>query len=291
MSEELILSPHDVLWHERRRQVYTASDMGVLFGLPGFASRTLSDVWHEKRYGLEADKSTPSTRLGQRMEPIILDEAEEVLGKIIDRQKWMVSGSIGATLDGRREEDGRPVEAKTAGLLWKADEEWGDSGDEIPSSIILQVQAQLLVTEADLGYVPAIIGGRGFVLFEVGRQESLIKDMKVRVADFLQTIANDAPPPEPPQLETLKRLRREPGSVTPRSDELDAAFERYQKVNETAKAAEKVKEEAQRTLLAMLAGTEAAECRDGMITYYQQTRRESYTPASTFRVMRFKKGK
>ena len=117
MSEELILSPHDVLWHERRRQVYTASDMGVLFGLPGFASRTLSDVWHEKRYGLEADKSTPSTRLGQRMEPIILDEAEEVLGKIIDRQKWMVSGSIGATLDGRREEDGRPVEAKTAGLL------------------------------------------------------------------------------------------------------------------------------------------------------------------------------
>ena len=40
MSEELILSPSDPAWHERRREVYTASDMGVLFGLPGFGDAT-----------------------------------------------------------------------------------------------------------------------------------------------------------------------------------------------------------------------------------------------------------
>lgn len=162
MSEELILSPADPAWHERRREVYTASDMGVLFGLPGFGGRTLSDVWYEKRFGLKEDKGTPSTRLGQRMEPLILDEAETELGvRIIDRQRWLCDGQIGATLDGRCEDTGNPVEAKTAGLLWKADSEWGDEGDEVPSAIVLQVQAQILVTDSDRAHVAALIGGRG----------------------------------------------------------------------------------------------------------------------------------
>lgn len=290
MSEELILSQADPQWHERRREVYTASDMGVLFGFPGFAGRTLSDVWFEKRYGLKEDKSTASTRLGQKMESIILDEAETTLGPIVSRQEWRVKGQIGATLDGLCQSDGRPVEAKTSGLLWKPDQEWGDGGDEVPSAIVLQVLAQILVTDADLGYVPAIIGGRGFMMYEVPRADALIADMQRRVGDFMISLGIDEPPEAPPTLETLKRLKRQPNKVLPRSDEFDELIMRFDSAKESAKEADGAKELLQREILARMADCEAAECYGGRMTYFEQSRKESFVSASTFRVLRFKKG-
>ena len=291
MSEELILSPSDPAWHERRREVYTASDMGVLFGLPGFGGRTLSDVWWEKRFGLVSDKSTASTRLGQRMESVILDEAETALGtKVIDRQLWACRGVIGATLDGRCESNGRPVEAKTSGLLWVADAEWGDGGDEVPSAILLQVQAQILVTEADQAIVAAIIGGRGFLLYEIPRFDALIDAMQEKATAFLATLADDQPPAEPPQLETLKRIRRQPEKILPRTDVIEELYQRFEEAKATAKASEQEKEHIQRQLLAQLGDAEAAELPNGLLTYFEQSRKESYVAASTFRVLRFKKG-
>lgn len=294
MSEELILSPADPAWHERRREVYTASDMGVLFGLPGFGGRTLSDVWYEKRFGLKEDKGTPSTRLGQRMEPLILDEAETELGvRIIDRQRWLCDGQIGATLDGRCEDTGNPVEAKTAGLLWKADSEWGDEGDEVPSAIVLQVQAQILVTDSDRAHVAALIGGRGFKLYTVPRHDGLILDMQRRAAEFLCSLDLDNPPAEPPQLETLKRLKRQPNKVLPWSSEFDDLHREWTEAKANSKAADEHKEALQRRLLAMMRDCDAAECSDGLVTYYEQTNRypAKLASESTFRVLRLAKGK
>ena len=291
MSEELILSPSDPAWHERRREVVTASDMGVLFGLPGFGGRTLSDVWFEKRYGLVKDNSTPSTRLGQRMEPLILDEAEMSLGPIVDRQEWFRNGIIGATIDGRCVSSGEVVEAKTSGLLWKPDEEWGDGADEVPSAILLQVQAQLFATEATNGHVAAIIGGRGFVLYAIERHDGLIADMERRAAALIASLANDTPPAEPPQLETLKRLRRQPAKVLPRCDEIEELYEQLEAAKALSKASKEDSEHIQRKLLALLGDAEAAECRGGLLTYYEQSRKESFVAASTFRVLRFAKGK
>lgn len=290
MSEELILSPKDPAWHERRREVYTASDMGVLFGLPGFAGRTLSDVWFEKRYGIKDDRSTPSTRLGQRMESLILDEAETELGPIGERQEWYCKGNIGATLDGRCRATGRPVEAKTSGLLWRPDAEWGDGGDEVPSLILLQTMAQIYVTDEDGGHVAAIIGGRGFMLYEIARHEGLIDDMQRRVDEFWETLANDTPPAEPPQLETLKRIRRQPNKVIERSDELDGLLEQWGSACADVKIYEHQKEQLQAKLLAKLGDAEAAETSSGLLTYYEQTRKETLSKASTFRVLRLKKG-
>lgn len=293
MSEELILSPNDPAWHERRREVYTASDMGVLFGLPGFGGRTLSDVWFEKQYGLVEDKSTASTRLGQKMELIILDEAEtEMDCRIIDRQAWRSIGQIGATLDGCRQIDGKPVEAKTSGLLWKPDAEWGDGGDDVPSAIYLQVQAQIYVTEKDEGFVAAVIGGRGFKCYPIPRHDPLIVDMQQRVSSFMASLANNEPPEEPPQLETLKRIRRQPNKVLPRTDDIESLYLQLEEAKADAKATEQHKEKIQRQLLTLLGDAEAAETSGGLITYFEQTNKYPAKLASetTFRVLRFKKG-
>lgn len=290
MSTETILTPEDPEWHERRRDVYTGSDMGVLFGLPGFGHRTLSDVWWEKRYGVKPDKGTMSTRLGNKLESVVLDEAEEHVGRIINRQKWLRNGNIGATIDGQVESDGRPTEAKTSGLLWKPDEEWGDGGDEVPAAIALQVQCQIFLTGTDSGLVPALIGGRGFMLYEIPRHDGLIAEMQRKATEFIASLEGDTPPPEPPQLETLKRLRRQPSKVIERSDVLDELYEQLEEAKANAKATEETKERLQRQVLAILGDAEAAECNGGLITYYEQSRKESYVAASTFRVMRFKKG-
>lgn len=286
------MSPEEL---ERRRSVVGASEVGLLFGLPSFGGRTLSDIWFEKKFGtVSGGKGNASTKLGNKLEPVVLEMAEERLGTlIVDRQKWVTRGSNGATLDGRAENSGAVVEAKTSGILWRGDQsEWGEDGtDEVPDSYLVQVQAQLLVTGAELGYLAALIGGRGFALFEITPQESLLRAISDKATEFVQSLSSDVPPPEPPQLETLKRIRRQPDKVLPGCDQIDELWQQLEEAKASAKASEQSKDLVQRKLLALLGDAEAAECSGGLITYYEQSRKESLVAASTFRVLRFAKGK
>lgn len=286
MSEELILSPDDPEWMSRRREVYTASDMGVLFGLVGFGGRTISDVWYEKRYGRVQGVGNASTRLGTKLEPLILDEAENELGPIVDRQKWFRIDQIGATIDGRCERDGRPVEAKTSGILWKPDGQWGDGDDEVPDAIVLQVQAQILVVDSDMAYIPAMIGGRGYNLYRVERSDKLIDAMKIRVAAFWATIRDDNPPAIPPQLETLKCLKRVPNKVVSIDPDL---VEEYRDVTASEKAESERREFVKRKIIAAMGNAEAAESPAGGFEYFEQVKKSHVVKESRFRVLSAKK--
>ena len=286
------MSPEEL---ERRRRVVGASEVGLLFGLPSFGGRTLSDLWFEKKFGtVSGGKGNASTSLGLKLEPVVLEMAEDRLGvQVVDRQKWVTSGSNGATLDGRVENDGAVVEAKTSGILWRGDQsEWGEDGsDDVPDSYLVQVQSQLLVTGAELAYLAALIGGRGFSLFQIHPHPDLMKTIESKSAEFIASLDSDVPPVEPPQLETLNSLRRQPDKVLPRSDQIDELWEQLEAAKATAKTSKQAKERVQRQLLSLLGDAEAAECSGGLITYYEQSRKESLVAASTFRVLRFAKGK
>lgn len=276
---------------ERRRVAVGASEVGLLFGLPSFGKRTVSDLWFEKKYGTAPSKGNPSTAMGNRLEPIVLEAAEERLGQpIVDRQLWVHRGCNAATLDGRIE-GGPLVEAKTSGILYPTRDEWGDDGtDEVPEAYLLQVQAQLLVTGAELAYLAALIGGRGFAMFKIPPHAGLKYAISVKSEAFIRSLASDTPPPEPPQLDTLKRLHRQPQKVLPGSPELDDLYEQLEAAKAANKATEESRDLLQRQVLAMLGDAEAAECRGGTLTYFEQSRKESVVAASTFRVLRFKKG-
>jgi predicted phage-related endonuclease len=184
------------------------------------------------------------------------------------------------------------VEAKTSGIIGPSQTAlWGDDGsDEVPDSYLLQVQAQLLVTGAELAYLAALIGGRGFAMFEIRPQSELQAVIAEKASAFIASLASDQAPAEPPQLETLKRLRRQPNKVLPRSDEFDELWLRLDEAKATCKESDNAKDDLQRRLLAMLGDAEAAETRGGLVTYFSQDRKESLVAASTFRVLRFKKG-
>lgn len=278
---------------ERRRSVVGASEVGLLFGLPSFGGRTVSDLWYEKKFGtVTSGKGNASTALGHKLEPIVLDEAEQRLGtSIVDRQLWLRNGCNAATLDGRCANNGAIVEAKTSGVLWRTDAEWGEDGsDDVPDSYLMQVQAQLLVTGAEIGWLAALIGGRGFAMFEIHPNEDLQFAIQSKSAEFIASLASDIPPEEPPTLETLKRLRRQPDKVLEYREEIELAHDILEEAKADCKKTDEAKDIAQRRLLAMLGDAEAAQVTGGYITYKPQTRKESFSPASTFRVLRFKKG-
>lgn len=279
---------------ERRRTVVGASEVGLLFGLPSFGGRALSDLWFEKKYGTVGNsKGNASTSLGTKLEPVVLAAAEERLGvTIVDRQKWMQLGNNAATLDGRIEGGGAVVEAKTSGIIGPTHlDEWGEEwSDSFPDMYLIQLQTQLLVTGAETGYLAALIGGRGFVMYESLPHPVLMKTIQLKSTEFIASLSNETPPEEPPQLETLKRIRRQPEKILPRCDAIEELYQQFEEAKALSKAATDDKEHIQRKLLAMLGDAEAAECRGGMITYFEQSRKESFVAASTFRVLRFKNG-
>ena len=263
---------------ERRRKVVGASEVGLLFGLPSFGGRTVSDLWFEKKYGTShGGKGNASTTLGTKLEPVILAEAEDRLGvKIVDRQKWVTLGCNGATLDGRVENNGALVEAKTSGILWRGDQsEWGEDGsDSVPDSYLVQVQAQLLVTGAKLAYLAALIGGRGFAMYQITPHSALMDAITTKATEFIASLGSDEPPEAPPQLETLKRIKRQPEKVVPYSDDIDQLWLELTEAKAGSKEAKETEETIQRKLLAKLGDAEAAECQGGLITYYEQSRKE-----------------
>jgi predicted phage-related endonuclease len=282
---------------ERRRRVVGASEVGLLFGLPSYGGRTMSDLWWLKKFGTEREsKGNASTALGTKLEPTILEMAEDKLGsKIIDRQRWVTRGCNAATLDGRVSDSGAVIDAKTSGILGPHRlDEWGESGsDDVPAMYLIQIQAQMLVAGEQLGYIAALIGGRGFDLFEIQPHAALMQAIETKSTEFIASLDGDTAPDEPPTLDTLKRLKRQPNKVIERSDELDNLWFEYQDMKASLKEYDKEVEARQRKLLAKLGDAEMAETRDGFITYYSQTTRyPARLPSeSTFRVLRLKKGK
>ncbi|MFG0250762.1 MAG: YqaJ viral recombinase family protein, partial [Phycisphaeraceae bacterium JB051] len=135
---------------EQRHHRVGASDVATILGMPTFRNRNAYTTWLEKCDMLEPEKRTDaSITAGNRLEPVVLDFAEEQYGDL-DRNVvvWDKQGApIASTLDGQVKANGRPVEAKTSGIEGPIHGTWGEAGsDEVPDGYIIQCQTQLLCT-------------------------------------------------------------------------------------------------------------------------------------------------
>jgi putative phage-type endonuclease len=295
MTDPMVLIPGTPEWYENRKSCVAASECPLIMGIPVYGGRTVSDLWYEKRYGIEkASKGNASTDMGTELEPVVLRYAESKLGTIVDRQKWFALGPNGGTLDGRVEESGAIVEAKTSGVLGPSKANlWGpDDSDEVPDQYLIQVSCQLLVTGAEMAYLAALIGGRGFAMFQIKPDKNLQSFIIEKSNEFLKTLAEDIAPEEPPQLETLKRIRRDPGKVLDRSDRTDELWERLSEAKASAKASEEVKELAERHWYAAMGDADGVRVEGGLFTYLERTvhYKSKLASEATFRYPMFKKG-
>jgi predicted phage-related endonuclease len=251
-----------------------------------------ADIFIQKTQGIDTFTGNQATDAGLRLEESVLTWAAERLGPL-NPGDWCVheNGVNACTLDGTTASRDI-VEAKTTGIVGPGSpSQWGEEGsDEIPDYYLVQVQTQMLVTGARRAFVPALIGGRGFVMFvvlaNVDVQEAIRESSEQFWTEHVQ--AGVAPDGVRPSLEILKRMRREPGKVVDLPDDLASEYLTAQAVEKEAVAAAAA---AKAALISSLGDAEGGKWSGGMFTFYEQSRAESVSKASTFRVLRHNKPK
>jgi putative phage-type endonuclease len=292
MSAVIAATTDRATWLETRRSAIGASDVAAILGVSPWASAW--DVWAEKTGRLEPWAGNEATRLGQYFESAILDYADAEFGEIVRGERFVHDSlPIAATLDARIVSSNRPIEAKTSGLAGPTYGDWGAPGtDEVPDYYLCQVHTQLLVTEADLGYLLALLPGRGIVQYEVQRSEKLQRQLGEVLAKWWDRhIVNDIEPSrEKASLEIVKRLKRVPSKSIELSQLSDELAHELHRIKTEEKILKEEREEIESRLLASLGDAEEGVTEGGLtITYFQQTRKAYQVNESTYRVLRVKK--
>lgn len=282
------------LW-KRRQGRLGASDIAVILGLSEY--KTAAELQREKLGMLVADQGSAATKLGNHFERAVLDYFAIDRGVELEgfglEARWRgtpITVILDAMIVGTR----RPVDAKTGGLTGWLGHQWGpDGSDEVPLAYIVQLQTQMAALGGDVGYIAALLGGRGFAWFEIPRDEELIEIIGKTANEWWQRHVTEQQPcvdESRMDIEVFKRIRRVPKKVVTINSETHAAFQAAQ---EARKAAEKTEEDARRALMLELHDAEAGEV-DGVenwYTYFESKRRGYTVEPTTARTLRFTKRK
>ena len=259
-----------------RRAHLGSSDAPAIVGLSPW--RTPADVYYSKVYESK-DTPTEAMQTGNRLEPAILDFAEERLGVALRRNVHIVSagrdgGILAANLDALVADRNEAVEAKYCGPYAAA--EWGAEGtDEVPDHVNIQVQHQMYVGGLNRVWVAAAIASHHleWKLYVVPRSDQIISALVAREIEFWERHVLLRCPPESsaPSLDILKALRRDPGSCIDLPKDSSAMSMHRELAAEKRKSAQAEYDDATAKLLAMLGDAEAGLLPDGrMITYLSQ---------------------
>lgn len=261
--------------------------MAAIMGFDPF--RNAYDVWLDKTGKLEPAEESKVMKRGKYLEPAILNFAEDVLGPLERSPERLefVDSSLFLLSHPDALFEGNPIEAKSQGAYSK--EVWGDEDtDQVPDRVIIQCHVHLICTDVSLKcYVPVYLPYREFQMFFVNYDKQ-ISDRIIETAGhfWTQHVVKDTPPENVvPDLAVVKRIRREPATISDISPEL---WTKYQEAQINEKLAKSEKDNAQATLLAAIGTAEAGKCELGMVTYFEQTRKGYTVPASKYRVLRFK---
>lgn len=180
-------------WHEFRRQHVMASDTPNLCGV-GY--RDALSVYCDK-VDPQHDEPTPEMLAGLLIEPAIARWFELETGLQTRELPYAAATDfgapwIGATAD-RESSDGELVEIKKVSAHNAG--KWGEPGtSEVPESVQIQAQQQMIVYGRAKVYVPVMIGECDFRLYVVRRDESLIDPLVTITRDFWQRVENRWPP-------------------------------------------------------------------------------------------------
>ncbi len=176
-----------------------ASDAPAALGLSKW--KTPVQLWLEKTGQVPPGESSIPMRLGNYIEPLVLDLFEERTGKAVGSRQAELSDPMDpwrrAHIDGLTE-DGEIVEAKTAGMIFLSDNSgWGEEGtDEIPDPYIVQIMHQFsLIPHATIAWLPVLLRG-DFRIYRVDRNEYLIGEIVHREQNFWrQVVERERPAP------------------------------------------------------------------------------------------------
>jgi predicted phage-related endonuclease len=242
-------------------------------------------MWAEKTGRLKSeDISTISSRrnaatIGTMIEAALLahyaSTHPEVGVEYEDTEFAVPDTPIVAHLDGLILPERSPLEIKTSGIVGRVYGDWGESGDEVPEWVLVQVMTQIAAVGAKRGVVYALLGGRGIVTYEIGRHDGIIDRIIEAVNEFWAHVKSDTPPGPPPlDGALLRKLRREQGRVMEADDELLKKVQAWRDARDARREAERVEERLQNEILAAMGESERLACGETEIAFLEQSRRD-----------------
>jgi putative phage-type endonuclease len=177
-----------------RRTGVGASDVAAALGLSPFC--TPLKLYQQKRGEIEPDEENLPMRYGNHVEPFVLREfaLKHPQFEIVASPDTMrhANGVMLAHLDAWMPKKAN-VQVKTA----RTREGWGDSGSaDVPLSYLLQVQAEMMVANLPVSWVPTLFGGADYDEFVVEADRELQEMIEAGVMGFWQRV-KDGEPPEP----------------------------------------------------------------------------------------------
>lgn len=272
-----------------RRGYIGSSDAAAILGLDPW--RNAADVYWQK-VG-EADvPPNPAMEAGNKLESVVLDYAEKELGRELLRDVFNASDIFCANHDAIVARHPEGVEAKTSGITGPGfNDQWGEAGtDQIPEHVVVQCQHQMFVANLQLVWVPVLIGGRGFQIYKVDRNDELIGAMQDRLRQFWVDHVVAKVPPEGilASLDVIRRVKRVPDKVAQVPVNV---MDRWLNCKQAAKESLDEKERAEALLLTYLGDAEAGDSLAGRVTYYAQKRAAYEVKESSYRVLRHIKPK
>jgi len=261
---------------KQRRKFIGSSDMAAILGVSPWA--TAYDVYLEKTGKLQEREPSEAMMAGTFLEEGILLYAESQLGKIARNQfRTYPDAYLGAHIDAIAIERGEePVESKKVELTNPSFDAWGEAGtDEVPDEVIIQCHVHMICQRktrvVSRCHVAGLIAGR-LAMYEVPFNAQLADTICEAAVHFWEKhVLADIPPIDTtPSLETLRRVRREPGKTVPVDPALVLA---YRQAQEAVKAAKMEEDRAKAALLAALGDADGGDAGDvGLVTYLTQTR-------------------
>jgi len=171
-------------WLQWRKQGIGGSDVPVIFGISEY--KTPFQLFQEKTMrGIEDNKPSFIAQKGHDMEPIAREKFNIFMNK--DFKPKLVQrrgGPFRVSLDGIDGDD--IIEIKYCGKNFR---------DEIPEGHMLQMQYQLLVSDAIKCWYVQIKDSTDIKFTEVVPDDMMIKDIKKTVLDFWEKVQNKISPP------------------------------------------------------------------------------------------------
>lgn len=257
--------------HELRRKGITATDITAIVGVSPYG-RTAHDVYLSK-VAIEETHETRAMGLGLKLEAIALSILAEERGLSIEQggthqhpiMPWVVASPDGLVPDsGARESRWRAVcEAKVVG--YHMAKRWGEDGDPeaVPDDVRVQVQWQMLACRVKVGYVVALLGTEART-FELAHDDDLAGALLEAGDTFWRGNVVAREPPDIDSTEGAARMvrglfRRATAGIIEAPAEAEELVQFYQAAKAQLAAAERVKDQAQAKLCALIGDNEGLD--------------------------------
>lgn len=261
---------------KKRQHRIGSSEAASIMGLNPYS--TGYDVWLQKTNRLVKTvggaRTNESSEIGILLEGTLLDWAAGRLEEKILKNQFRVSSKypfLSCTHDALIRGKSEGMEAKTAGLVGPLMGDWGEElTDQIPDHYLVQCQHQMLVSDLDRVWVPALIGGRGRAMFKIDRSDEIVNAMETRLSEWYNShIENDIPPEDStPSYNYARKRMREPNSWAKINPDL---VREYRDLTESQTKVKKALSDVKSQILAELGDSEAGSGGDqGTVTFYPQ---------------------